>query len=1175
LFPVLLSKYEQERLFPEKGKGSTGRDGLADKQLNAEQTASRAPDLTFFTSTATGTPSDPTGAVGLDFYIAAWNTSFQIFNKDGTPAAGMPNAASNATVFGSTIGDPIVFYDAAEDRYVLTQFSASPDGFEVAVSQTNDPINDGWHVYSSTDFSTGAFPDYTKFAVWSDAYYVTANINGGVGQVFAIERTEMLNGNPASIQAFDLPGLAFPVGGFYAPQVLSVSDDNLPATGGATFMFQQDDAYGGVAAGNDHFKLWTLDVDWATPANSVMSAATEFPVTAFNGVFDGGSFSNLTQPTGGNDIDALQALIGNQPQFKKFGSYNAAVFSHVVDVGGGTEQAAVRWYEIRQTGDNQPWTLYQEGTYVAPDDRHAWNASMNIDIQGNIGMGYTTMGGNSGMLITSAYTGQMVASSGSGVMDVAEDIIFTSTAGNPSLRYADYSHLTVDPTDGKGFWFVNEVFEPDRANVVGVFQLAPDTADDVGIVSIDTPTTGDLSNAETVTVTVFNFGENEASGFDVTFQIDGGSTITEAFAGTLASAASAQHVFATTADLSNDGQTYSITACTTLGIDEDTGNDCTSSDVLHVLANDVGVTGFTSPVSGAFLGNETVTITIENFGTDDQTGFDVNYILDGGTPVVETVGDNVPAGGSISYSFTQTADLSALANYSFSSSTLLAGDGDPSNDTANTTITNSTCPTESNTTSQSVGPDAGSVTTSVIDFAADVLISDVNVTVDIDHTWDGDIQITLTSPDAVTVMLSDGNGGSGDNYTGTTFDDDAATAIADGTPPYTGSFQPDGSLADFNGAQSIGDWTLTITDNANGDGGTLNSWDLEICTPAGADDLGVSAITAPVSGENLGNETVTVTIENFGTVDQTGFDVNYILDGGTPVVETVGDNVPAGGSISYSFAQTADLSAFGTYNIVSSTLLAGDIDSGNDSTEVNVTNSSCETLSNTTAQPVGPDAGTVTTSIINFTDDFVLDDVNVTVDIEHTWDGDMQITLTSPDDVTVMLSDGNGGSGDNYTGTTFDDAAATAIADGAPPYSGSFQPDGSLADFNGLQSAGDWTLTITDNANGDGGTLNSWDLQLCGNPNLSIDEFSLDGDLQVIYEGDNQFLIKLTSNSINERLGLRVYNVLGQSLLYRTIENTTGHGFEYRLDMSYAASGMYFVRLGNSQASSIKRIIVD
>ena len=64
--------------------------------------------------------------------------------------------------------------------------------------------------------------------------------------------------------------------------------------------------------------------------------------------------SNLTQPGGATPIDALQAIIMNQAQFRKFGGHNSAVFNFVVDVDATAgEHAGIRWYELRQAADGQ------------------------------------------------------------------------------------------------------------------------------------------------------------------------------------------------------------------------------------------------------------------------------------------------------------------------------------------------------------------------------------------------------------------------------------------------------------------------------------------------------------------------------------------------------------------------------------------------------------------------------------------------------------------------------------------------------------------------------------------------------------------------------------------------------------------------------------------------------
>nr|WP_321233960.1 GEVED domain-containing protein [uncultured Psychroserpens sp.] len=559
------------------GKGSHGPDQLAPLQRNATQRPMRSTSLVFDSTTNTATPSDPTGAIGIDFYIASWNTAFQIFNRDGSPAAGMPNAADLATVFGENPGDPIVLYDAAVDRYILTQFSGNPNGFSVAVSQTNNPVTGGWHVYSSSAFQTGAFPDYTKFSIWSDAYYVTANIGGGNGNVWAIERDKMLVGDPtASIQAFTAPGLV--TSGFFSPQVFNVGNSILPATGNATMVYMQDDAWAGV--NDDHLKLWTINVDWTTPANSSISAPIEILVSDFNGVFDGGAFNNLQQPNG-ISIDAMQATIMNQAQFRKFPTHNSVVFNFVIDVGDTEKLAAVRWYELRQTGDGQPWTIYQEGTYTAPDGRHAFAASMGMDSTGSIAMAYSSV--STTQSVSLRYTGRFDGDP-LNVMTGIEEVIVQSNTDNPTTRYADYSHLTIDPLDNETFWFTSEYFRNgNRRDAVGSFQITAPLPNDVGITDITAPNDGVLSDSESITVTIRNFGENEQSNIPVNYTINGGTAVNATFAGPLGAGVTTSYTFTQTADLSIDGQDYEITASTALTNDENTNNDSFTKTVTNAV----------------------------------------------------------------------------------------------------------------------------------------------------------------------------------------------------------------------------------------------------------------------------------------------------------------------------------------------------------------------------------------------------------------------------------------------------------------------------------------------------------------------------------------------------------------------------------------------------------------
>jgi hypothetical protein len=361
------------------------------------------------------------------------------------------------------------------------------------------------------------------------------------------------------------------------------------------------------------------------------------------------------------------------------------------------ELAAVRWYELRQPADNTPWAIEQEGTYTAENGKHAWNASLMMDRYGNIGMGYTSMAGPTtptptSFRVSSYYTGRF-ANDPSGTMTVGEELISAGTGNIGGIRYGDYSKIDIDPVNDKEFWFITEyIHNGGGANVVGVFQIASDFTDDVGVISIDAPTDGALTNAEPVTVTVFNYGLNPASGFDVAYQVDGGSVITEPYVGTLASSASAQHTFATTSDLSTVGQTYMVRSYTSYATDEFNENDTTTQNVTHLLGVDLGVTAITSPSTGTGLtAAENVTVSITNFGSDTQTSVPVFYTVNGGTPVQETYSGSIASGASATFTFSATADLSALGSYTLVAGTEAVGDGDMSNDDFTKVVYNNIC----------------------------------------------------------------------------------------------------------------------------------------------------------------------------------------------------------------------------------------------------------------------------------------------------------------------------------------------------------------------------------------------------------------------------------------------------------------------------------------------------
>jgi Ca2+-binding RTX toxin-like protein/subtilisin-like proprotein convertase family protein len=132
------------------------------------------------------------------------------------------------------------------------------------------------------------------------------------------------------------------------------------------------------------------------------------------------------------------------------------------------------------------------------------------------------------------------------------------------------------------------------------------------------------------------------------------------------------------------------------------------------------------------------------------------------------------------------------------------------------------------------------------------------------------------------------------------------------------------------------------------------------------------------------------------------------------------------------------------------------------------------------ATPVAiPDNTTVTSTItISGTPLELVRDVNVTLNITHTYNSDLDVFLIAPNGTRVELFTDVGDAAVNFTSTTLDDEASSFITSGTAPYTGTFRPEGSLAVLDGIAIAGTWTLEITDDSAADIGTLNSWSLQL-------------------------------------------------------------------------------------------------
>ena len=187
------------------GKGSTGDDILSKNKIN-QKIPGNTPSLVFDTTEQNSPPTDPSLAVGPNHVVAVFNTGYRIFDKNGNALTG--NLSPDNFFSSGSCCDLTISYDNAVDRWVMSILYSSDGHVEVAVSQGPDPINDAWSVYSFANVS-----DYQKLSVWSDGYYMTANVNSGSAGtsdvIFVMDRAAMIAGEPsATLVTFPLPGIS-------------------------------------------------------------------------------------------------------------------------------------------------------------------------------------------------------------------------------------------------------------------------------------------------------------------------------------------------------------------------------------------------------------------------------------------------------------------------------------------------------------------------------------------------------------------------------------------------------------------------------------------------------------------------------------------------------------------------------------------------------------------------------------------------------------------------------------------------------------------------------------------------------------------------------------------------------------------------------------------------------
>ncbi len=493
-----------------------GHDALVERQINYR---SRLPDafgtpiLNQNVLSGTAQPNDPTGDIGTHQFVAAINGpgggQFAAYDKLTGAVVVAPTLMESLGTGGlcaAGLGDPIVLFDELANRWVLTEFTSSGNGLCVYLSDVADLS--GSVTWTRYLFTLPSFPDYPKYGVWPNAYYVGANEGGTAGRrpFYAMDRQKMLAGQAATMQRLTIANLAgF---GFQMTQPADLAGSEAPpADAPGIFMRHRDDEAHNAGSNNpnaDFIEMFEFNVDWNTPANSTITGPTSFTVAEFSSNLNGlSAFQAFPQPSG-QRLDPLRETVMHRLTYRRLPGYEVLVGNFVTDLflGAGSvypdDTGAVRWFELRRPlgppdgffangfegsgaqpeGPVAAWALHQEGTF-APEDTvgtpaqqgDRWMAASSVDESGNIALAYNHVRQTPAISAGLRYTGRL-ANDPLGVMTAGENPIVAGSGSVLGERWGDYNDMGIDPVDGCTFWFVGNYSNSGaRANRVASFKF--------------------------------------------------------------------------------------------------------------------------------------------------------------------------------------------------------------------------------------------------------------------------------------------------------------------------------------------------------------------------------------------------------------------------------------------------------------------------------------------------------------------------------------------------------------------------------------------------------------------------------------------------------------------------------------------------------------------------------
>lgn len=380
-------------------------------------------------------PPDTMGAVGPTAFVELINNGYSVYDKSSSTVLQTStlnqfwnDAGVKGVSFTNPAFDPRVVYDPFNDRYLAASVDNPnrPNNFLLAISKSSDPTL-GWNGFAiQSDMTQQRWADFPTLGYNRDGVYLSANMIPVQGDqqantIVAIPKTDLLAPVPTVAHAAIFPNQIGDTGISVQPIV------DLDNKRSSTTLLSSPIPFADQLTRSD------LLGDIRSPIRNIASAI--IPVSPYPAAF------SAVQPGVAPNLD-----IGFGSQL----SSNVVVQNNTmwgVQTVSDSGQAALRWFQI----DIDTNKVLQEGLIKKPG-LDLFYGSIAVNKSGEMVIGFTGSGKSQ---FASAYAVAGITINGKTIF-TDPFLLQEGVASYRRVRWGDYSATTLDPSNSKSFWTIQE-----------------------------------------------------------------------------------------------------------------------------------------------------------------------------------------------------------------------------------------------------------------------------------------------------------------------------------------------------------------------------------------------------------------------------------------------------------------------------------------------------------------------------------------------------------------------------------------------------------------------------------------------------------------------------------------------------------------------------------------------